>query len=372
MRIAIVGCGQLARMLALAGIPMGLRFSFLATESQEDTVCVQDLGLIVRYTPGDSAAELYRALGSPDIVTAEKEQLDVSLLVDLQNFCKVFPSPQAFSAGQHRYREKQLLDSLGVRCSDYVYRQSAQSAIEKLGLPFVAKSCELGYDGKGQSVIKSQLDAEQFDSQVVSDDTNANDFILERWIPFDREVSQISVRSREGEILHYPLTENLHRSAILHQSIAPAPDVTEQMVECARHYITQIMETLDYIGVIAMECFVVGQDLLVNEIAPRVHNSGHWTQLGSHTSQFENHIRAIIGAPLGSTSCVGVAGMLNLIGVNPPAFSSVSQFSQLHWYDKQVRPGRKLGHVNFIGDSIDEVNRQMSEYSTLHLSGEPS
>ncbi|MEH6911642.1 MAG: 5-(carboxyamino)imidazole ribonucleotide synthase [Oceanicoccus sp.] len=355
MHIAIIGCGQLSRMLALAGIPSGLKFSFINDGAQHDTSCVDGLGTVVEWQSGDLFSSLYTALGHPDIVTAEKEQLDISLLIGLQQHCTVHPNPEAFAICQDRYKEKQLLDTLQIPCARYTYGEPLDVSIEQLSLPIVVKSCRDGYDGKNQSVLKTQQDVETLKHTFTHQKTNIQDYIAEQWIPFDKEISLVSVRAENGEILHYPLTENRHINGILRQSIAPAPDISSELVTRAQAYLASIANELDYVGVIAMECFVMGDKLLVNELAPRVHNSGHWTQSGSLTCQFENHLRAITGAALGSTTHHGLTGMVNLIGTSKPDINQLSSNSKLHWYDKTVRPGRKLGHINFHEQNAEQL-----------------
>jgi len=312
MRIGIIGCGQLARMMALAGKAMGIDFCFVAGVG-EDMVCVAGLGNIVTWTSPDDAAELFTALGEPDCITVEKEQLDSAILKAFAPYCEVHPAIKAVEACQHRYREKSLLEKLGIPSAAFTFNAKAAVSVEKLGVPVVVKSCEDGYDGKNQWRIKSQQDAADFDQLTIS-----GDFITEQWINYDREVSQVSVRARNGEIRHYAMAQNVHDNGILARSLAPAPDLDVAIQQNARDYITAIMEELDYVGVLAMECFVVGDKLMVNELAPRVHNSGHWTQDGAVTSQFANHIRALAGMPLGACDAHGVTGMLNLIGCKQP------------------------------------------------------
>ena len=357
MHIAIVGCGQLSRMLALAGIPLGFKFSFVADDLGQDTRCVEQLGSVVHWHEAQTPAQLIEALGHPDVITTEKEQIDPTLLRSLQPFCTVHPNPDAFAALQDRSKEKQLLAELGVPSAPHVYRESAAEAAAKLSLPLVAKSCRGGYDGKNQQILRTAADVAAFDDRGEHDD-----YIIEQWIPFEREVSIISVRGRDGSIGHYPITENVHESGILKHSIAPARQVPEETVHAAQQYISRVMEATGYVGVMAMECFVVDGGLLVNEIAPRVHNSGHWTQTGCKTSQFENHLRAIAGLPLGGTDNHSIAGMVNLIGSGVPAETALSTHSTLHWYNKTARPGRKLGHVNFCSSSHDELLRQMDQF----------
>ena len=358
MRVAIVGCGQLSRMLALAGIPLGIQFSFINDNGAPDTVCVDGLGIVASWRQGDSVAALYEQLGRPQCVTVEKEQLDVELLIALEKHCPVYPNPLAVSACQNRHREKQLLEQLGIPASPYTFGQSAKETLASLALPVVAKSCSEGYDGKNQWVIRTEQDAQDFDEVAKQDD-----YIIEQWIPFEREVSQVSVRGIDGDIRHYPLAENQHTSGILTRTIAPAPDVNPALIVQAQDYMQRLLEELEYVGVLAMECFVTPKQLLVNELAPRVHNSGHWTQSGSLTSQFENHVRAVAGLPLGSTQAHGVAGMINLIGAAHPPLQSMSERCTVHWYNKSVRAGRKLGHVNFVAESLDGLQQDMARFS---------
>ncbi|MBC6428465.1 MAG: 5-(carboxyamino)imidazole ribonucleotide synthase [Cellvibrionales bacterium] len=360
MRIAIVGCGQLSRMLALAGIPMGIKFSFIA-EGDEDSRCVEQLGSVVRWQPGannnnNNVGDLYAALGKPLLLTVEKEQVDTDILYALQEYCTVHPNPAAFAACQHRYREKQLLEKLSIPCVDYCYGLPADAQAAGLDLPLVVKSCRHGYDGKNQWVLKTARDLADFLGQAREER-----YIVERQVAFEREISQVSVRSIKGEICHYPLTENWHERGMLVRSLAPAPGVSASLRRCAQDYVCRIMEALDYVGVLAMECFVVGDELLVNELAPRVHNSGHWTQSGGLCSQFENHLRALFGMPLGSARMPGAVGMFNLIGIERPPLDCAPADGALHWYDKTVRRGRKLGHINFCGATVEAVGEEIRD-----------
>ncbi len=361
MHIAIIGCGQLSRMLALAGIPQGLTFSFLASPD-EDTRCVEGLGSVVRLDADQQPARLYQALGKPDVLTAEKEQLDVGLLQQLAAFCAVHPNPSAFATCQDRLLEKQLLDKLGIANAAYRCVDTLDELTANRALPLLLKSRRDGYDGKHQYRLLDHASVQAFSDQLARENLDLRDFIAEQWIPFDRELSQLSVRNSRGDIQHYPLAENRHNHGILCQSMAPAAGLSQQLTQRAQQDISQAMTALDYVGVMAMECFVLGEQLLVNELAPRVHNSGHWTQSGSATCQFENHLRAICGVPLGSTSNHCVTGMLNLIGTHKPAAQQLLSNAKLHWYNKRVKPGRKLGHINFTGPSNDKVKQQMQTF----------
>lgn len=353
MHVAILGCGQLSRMLALAGIPMGFTFSFIAEEG-EDTRCVDRLGDVVVWGGEQSASDIYEALGRPDRLTVEKEQVDVELLQGMQPFCPVHPNPKAFAACQHRYNEKKLLENLSIPCAPFSYGQPENSDV---ALPVVVKSCRWGYDGKNQWVLKTSEDIEAFDPP-----DREEHYIVEKFIPFQREISQVSVRSVSGEIKHYPLAQNHHQDGILKQSVAPAPNISEQLSNAAQESIGRIMASLDYVGTMAMECFVVDdQTLLVNELAPRVHNSGHLTQAGSVTCQFENHIRALCELPLGSTESLRPAAMVNLLGTEKPPVDALTENASLHWYGKVVRPGRKLGHINVVDENYQSLLSQLEE-----------
>ena len=366
MRIAIVGCGQLSRMLALAGLPLGIKFSFINDSGAQKTDCVDGLGRIVslpkNWQTEQNTHELYNLLGKPDCISVEEEQVDVSLLQALEKYCDIYPNPEAIIACQHRYREKQLLEKLSIPTSPFVYSVSAKEALNTLQLPMVVKSCSDGYDGKNQWVLKTSEDIEHFDR------LNIQDFIIEAWIKFEREVSLVSVRAKNGDIQHYPLTDNVHESGILKQSIAPAIDKNNALTTKAQIYMESLLTELNYVGVMAMECFVINGELMINELAPRVHNSGHWTQVGSVTCQFENHVRALAGLALGSTKSLGTTGMINLIGTEKPPFESISALSKLYWYNKSVKPQRKLGHINFFDNDRENLVRQMNDFNQTIMS----
>lgn len=367
MHIAIVGCGQLSRMLALAGIPLGIKFSFINDDKSKDTRCVDGLGNIVVleavWQSVHDTYKLYDALGKPDHVTIEKEQVNSALLQALDLFCPVYPKVSAIKACQHRHSQKTLLAKLSITSSPYLYNVSAHQAMQQLDLPLVVKSCREGYDGKNQWILNTPTDVIQFDlmvAQEANENATLSDYIIEAWMPYDKEVSQISVRSVNGEIIHYPLTENTNENGMLKRSIAPANHISEQTVKLVQTNMEKLLTSLDYVGVLAMECFVVTDELIVNELAPRVHNSGHWTQVGSMACQFENHLRAIYGSKLGSTKLLGVAGMINLIGSKKPSMDTLLKSSKLYWYNKLTRERRKLGHINYLSTDFDSLSRQMS------------
>jgi len=344
MHIAIVGTGQLARMMALAGWRMGFTFAFLA-EPGENPLCVEGLGDVVERTPGLSGEALYKALGEPQVVTVERESVDVDLLKALQPHCSVHPSPEAVGISQHRGREKSYMRSIDIPTAPFRVITSAaelQAAVEELGYPVFVKSCEDGYDGKGQWKLddKAQLDA------VIEELPAEFDFVAEGMVKFDKEVSQIAARTEDGRCVFYPLTENQHSNGILVNSIAPAELSSPAVAEQAQQIAEKLLTTIDYVGVLSIEFFVVGDQLMVNEIAPRVHNSGHWTQAAGICSQFENHMRAISNSELGDTIPATFTGMINLLGEDASSDFLKQGNVEIHLYNKSLRPGRKVGHIN--------------------------
>ncbi|MCL6270837.1 5-(carboxyamino)imidazole ribonucleotide synthase [Sansalvadorimonas sp. 2012CJ34-2] len=361
-------------MLALAGWPMGFEFSFLA-DPRESTRCISGLGNTVTFANGMSAEEIYKALGQPDVITIEREAVDVPLLKELKAFCPVYPDPDIAWTIQNRHREKSLVHELGLATSPWSRIQGEESlpdAIEAIGgLPVVIKSTEDGYDGHNQWVLDTpdQIAAFESDRKLILKGESKHkhsllEWIVEKKISFEREISVIGARNVDGDITSYIPGENVHQNGILHTTIVPAPKLSETIRAKAENYISTLLEQTGYAGVLAVECFVVGDDLLINELAPRVHNSGHWTMDGADTSQFENHVRAIANLPLGSTQQYGVAGMHNLLGKTlsddttpPTALVKPKQF--LHWYGKTSRPGRKIGHVNVLASSQEELAEKL-------------
>lgn len=342
-RVAIVGCGQLARMLALAGWPLGFQFSFLAEAGESDD-CVRGLGPVVYRNAWTHISDLYRALGSPQVITVEKEHVDIELLRTLKQFCAVRPDTDIIRVCRHRGREKQFLADIGVPAAPFAWIDGVDDlpfAADQTGFPLIVKTCEMGYDGQNQWRLQDMPACLNF----VQSHPGLRDLIVESQIDFSRELSLIVIRSTSGAIEAYPPTENRHRNGILLSSIAPAkmqPGLHEQLVQIQ----TRILDHWDYVGVLTIECFEASGRILVNELAPRVHNSGHWTQQGCATSQFENHLRAITGMTPGNTRPHGHAAMVNLLGLNAPQSLWNDQNANIHLYNKIVRPGRKVGHIN--------------------------
>ena len=344
MNVGVLGGGQLGRMLALAGRPLGVHFRFLDPGAATP---VQDLGDFVRAEYTDREA-LRRFAEGLDVVTFEFENVPAEAAEYLAARLPVRPSPRALACTRDRLEERRALAEVGIPTADYRPVQTLDdllTAVEELGLPLVLKSRELGYDGKGQQVIRAGDEVSR-----IWDVHRRVPSIAERFIPFSRELSSVAVRTLDGALHFYPLVQNTHEQGILTETIAPAPRLDPALTGQAEGHVRALMNALDYVGVMAVEWFETGDGLLANEIAPRVHNSGHWTQDGAVTSQFENHVRAVLGLPIGSTEPVCARTvMTNLIGTLPDREAVLSDpTAHLHLYDKAPRPGRKLGHVNRV------------------------
>ncbi len=340
-RIGILGAGQLGRMLALAGYPLGLTFRFLDTTGEPPSA---ELGEFVHATSFEDEESLRSFAKDLSVFTFEFENVPAKSLEFLEKSASVYPGVRALKTSQDRLDEKEMFLKLGIEAPRFAAintEADLQKAVSEMGLPAVLKTRRMGYDGKGQFRLKQLSDV-----PLAWKALGGTPLLLESFVPFDRELSVIAVRSTTGEVAWYPLVQNEHRDGILRTSVAPAPGTSDVIEQTARGYVTKILRELDYVGVLALELFDVGGKLLANEIAPRVHNSGHWTIEGAETSQFENHLRAILGLPLGSTNACGVSCMVNLIG-KLPAVEAVLQLTgvHIHLYGKSEAENRKLGHI---------------------------
>ncbi len=337
--VGVLGGGQLGRMLGLAGRALGLELTFLDPTASSPAAAVGEL-LVADYT--DDAA--LQSLGAADVVTFEFENVPVAAVARLEQRCAVFPGSRALEVAQDRLSEKSCFRALGIGTPAFEAVESwpeLQGALQRIGLPAVLKTRRFGYDGKGQAVLRTESDA-----RAAFERLGGAPLILEGFVAFQRELSIIAVRSRSGEVACYPLVQNHHEGGILRKTLAPAPGVTDALQRSAREHVEKLLAHLDYVGALALELFEVDGQLLANEIAPRVHNTGHWTIEGARTSQFENHLRAILDLPLGSTEALSPCAMLNLIGVAPePSAVLAVPDAHLHWYGKEPRPGRKVGHI---------------------------
>jgi 5-(carboxyamino)imidazole ribonucleotide synthase len=347
MRLGILGGGQLGRMLALAGHPLGVRTTVLdpAADPCAAQVCDHIQGEF------DDYQALYKLAQSSDVVTYEFENVPVETARWLCERVPVYPPPRALELSQDRFVEKSFFKELAVPTPPFAAVESRtefDSALKRIGLPAVLKTRRFGYDGKGQAVLHTPADvAEAWESLA------GRPLILEGFVPFTRELSTIAVRGRGGETAFYPLVQNEHRDGMLYRTTAPAPSVSATLSTEAQKYSKTILDALGYVGVLAVEWFEINGSLVANEFAPRVHNSGHWSIEGAECSQFENHIRAILGWPLGLTDIPRPCEMLNLIGTHPPFEVVLKQpGTHLHWYGKTPRPRRKIGHVTYFGGSV--------------------
>ncbi len=354
MNVGIIGGGQLARMLVLAGYPLGLHFQIL------DPALDACAGQVATLIPGDydDVARLEALANWADVVTFDFENVPATAARLLEQRVSVYPSARSLATAQDRVAEKTLFWELGIPISSFATvdnQEELQDAVARVKLPAVLKTRQMGYDGKGQQIVRTP---EAVDSAWQA--LGGVPLILEGFVPFEREVSVLAVRSRHGETAFYPLAENHHCDGILRVSRAPYSDL--ELEREGWDHAQRLLDRLDYVGLLAIEFFVKDGHLIANEMAPRVHNSGHWTIEGAETSQFENHLRAILGLPLGSTAAVGHTVMLNCIGEMPEQAAVLAvPGTHYHDYGKASRPGRKVGHLTLRRDDpatlADELAR---------------
>lgn len=352
-KIAVVGSGQLAQMMAQSKAAEGHDFYFIAGPN-EDTRCVDGLGTVVRQQYGQSAEALFNELNHPDVITVEKEHVDCDLLTELNQFTQVHPNPDFLRIAKDRAMEKDFLAEHDIPVVPYrVVKEHSElyEAINAVGYPVIVKSTQGGYDGQNQWSLSEDSDIEK----TKLNECPINELVVEKRIKFDLEFSIIAARNTKGEIKVYPLALNHHRNGVLLTSIAPFKQLPDELAQQAEQISRHVLESQNYVGVLSIEFFLSENQIYVNEMAPRVHNSGHWTMDGAETSQFANHVHAILGEELGSTEITKPVGMINLLGVAP----DLSQFRDYEMsaydYNKTIRPGRKMGHLNFIfSEQVDE------------------
>jgi 5-(carboxyamino)imidazole ribonucleotide synthase len=345
MRIGIIGAGQLGQMLGFAARDLDIEVRFL---DPSDNPPAAQCGKVIQSAFDDPVA-LVALADTCDVITYEFENVPVAALQHIEGVAPVYPPATALRHSQDRLDEKELFKELDIPLPGYHAidtRTDMDVAADKLGLPMVIKTRRFGYDGKGQFVVKQIADLD-----VAWEELGSQELIAEQWVPFDYEISCIGVRSISGEIAIYPLSRNVHTDGVLRTSRSPVDE--PELAAKASDYVHRLLGHLDYVGVLALELFVTGNELLANEFAPRVHNSGHWSIEGSETSQFENHLRAILDLPLGSTASTGHAGMVNLIGEISDATRAIG-IGVLHDYGKAPRAGRKLGHVTVVADTAEQ------------------
>jgi 5-(carboxyamino)imidazole ribonucleotide synthase len=338
-RVGVLGAGQLGRMLGLAGRTLGLDFLFVDPAANPPAKAVGE-HLALDY---GSPAALAR-LAECEVVTYEFENVPVAAARELAQRTLVYPPVGALAVAQDRLHEKTCFAELGIPTPpffDVTSREDLFGALETLGYPAVLKTRRFGYDGRGQAVLRTEADAERAFAEL-----GHVPLLLEGFVAFERELSLIGARSPNGDVRFYPLLENHHRSGILRLTLAPAPNVTPERQAMAEGYLRALFERLGYVGVLTLELFQTAGRLVANEMAPRVHNSGHLTIEAARTSQFEQHLRAVLGLPLGSTELIEPSAMLNCIGSLPDAAAVLAvPDAHLHDYGKLPRAGRKVGHV---------------------------
>lgn len=355
MKVLVLGSGQLAQMMYLAAAPLGVEV--LAVD-------VSDNSVVNPVTKQQHEFDLAMAIEEANAITVEFEHIPEALLALVEESGKLSPNVQSIMAGADRVREKKLLEAHSVANCPHVIIDNLEQLTavnEKLGDKIIFKASRDGYDGYGQWRMKSVSDIEGLRPIFAGLDLQKVPLIAETMSMFDREISVVGVRDSQGNIRCFHIAENLHHEGQLHVSVAPATNLTQQLKIQASDIFATIANGLDYIGVLAVELFQVGDKLLVNEIAPRVHNSGHWTQEGADTCQFEQHIRAVLGFPLGSTKTKSVTAMINIIGCTSFSRDLIAiEGCHLHWYGKTLRDKRKMGHINVIADNYVDLGNKLT------------
>jgi len=345
VKVAIIGAGQLGQMLALAGYPLGIRCEFY---DREPDAPGGQVGPIVTGA-FDDLPRLENLARRADVVTFDWENVPVASLAPLARLAPVYPQPAALAVAQDRLLEKTLFRDLGIPTPPFApvdLRRDLDAAVARIGLPGVLKTRRFGYDGKGQARLTTRADIAPAWHAL-----GGEPLIYEGFVHFRREVSLLAARSSRGEVAFYPLAENVHEHGVL--AVTRAPLRAPALERAAQRHLRALFDRFGYVGVLAVEFFVAGGRLVANEMAPRVHNSGHWTIEGCETSQFENHLRAILGLPLGATTARGFAAMRNFIGRMPDRDRALA-VPGLHLHDygkREARPGRKLGHATVLAPS---------------------
>ena len=360
-RLAILGGGQLAWMLALAADPLGVSVAVLDPSPEACAGRIAD-HVIAAY---DDPAGLDRVSEGVAVVTYEFENVPAAAVTRLvERGISVLPTPASLVVTQDRLREKELLADLGIAIAPYVVidgPDDVPKALATVGVPGILKKRRLGYDGKGQIRI---ADGDAF--AVAVTELGGTDLIYEGFVEFARELSVVVARAADGTVAVYPVVENLHRDGILAVTQAPAPSLDSIVAEAAQAAGIAVAEALGHIGVLCVELFETAGGIVANEIAPRVHNSGHWTIEGAVTSQFANHVRAVLGLPLGDASARGAAAMVNLVGGLPPIEQLLAvPGAGVHLYGKQPRPGRKLGHVAVVAEDAKALSGPLARVRVL-------
>jgi len=370
-KIGVLGAGQLGRMLALSGYPLELDFHFYDT-SGKPSVGLGDITIDTKADIENPALAAF--LNDVDVVTYEFEHIPLELTQHIESQTDLFPPSRSIKVCQNRAEEKALFTKLGIPTPKYHIVNNAKelkAAVEDLGCPVVAKTTTEGYDGKGQFVIRSIEQCSEAWDSIGNSPKGKMTLIAEEFVDFKRELSVIAARSKNDDMVVYPLAENSHHEGILRYSIAPAPHLNKEISDQAVTYVKELMHELGHVGILTLELFETKNGLVANEMAPRVHNSGHWTIEGCASSQFENHLRAICGLPLGNTDAYSPTCMINIIAVKGDIESIMSlPYAHVHLYGKEERAGRKLGHITVKADTLEELNWRVQNIASF-LPGNP-
>ena len=358
-RIGVLGGGQLGQMLGLAAIPLGLECVFY-DPAPDAPARVAGRHVCAAWNDREALA---RFAESVDVITFEFENVPTASLAFLASLRPVRPGVRSLELTCDRIREKEFLRDAGVPVQPFASVDSQADldlALATVGPHGVLKTRTLGYDGKGQRVVRTATEL-----APAWNDLGCRPCIYEAFVPFDREVSVIATRALDGSTVVYPIVENLHTHGILFRSIAPAR-IPDALAAAATRHARSVLEGLRHVGTLALEMFVADNTLVANEIAPRVHNSGHWTMQGARTSQFENHMRAVAGLPLGDAGVHGYAAMVNLIG-GVPAVAEVLALpgASAQYYGKSPRPGRKVAHMNVVASTREELLARLEPLEAL-------
>ncbi|MGB2427021.1 MAG: 5-(carboxyamino)imidazole ribonucleotide synthase [Alteromonas sp.] len=360
MRVLVYGDGQLAQMLNLAGVPLGIDVS---------AVNVKDHSIVNPVDKTPYCESLKQAMEEAKALTVEFEHVPLDLLEQANVTEKLNPSFEAIRIGADRVLEKRFLERVGVaNCQHLIITEHDQldNIVDELGERVIIKASLDGYDGYGQWRLNGAAQLPALKEQLAELNLKAVPLIAEKMVSFQRELSLIGARNAQGQVSVYPLAENKHHEGQLHVSVAPAPDTTDALTQQALEIFTTIVEDLKYVGVLAVEMFQIGDQLIVNELAPRVHNSGHWSIHGAETSQFENQLRAVLNLPLGNMSAHSVSAMVNIIGCGSIAKEVLAVSGcHLHWYGKTVRAKRKMGHINVVAEDYAQLAQRLNELARL-------
>lgn len=359
--IGILGGGQLGRMMAISAKEMGYKVAVL--DPKENSPCgqVADIEIIGAYNDLEAAKRLSEV---SDVITYEFENIDADLAEWLVDNSYLPQGSKLLAITQDRQFEKEAIVNSNLKVAPYRLIDSKEkltNALADIGFPAVLKTCRGGYDGKGQSVIRSETDIEM----AVNDVLSKGKCVLEKWIPFDKEISVIVTRNVSGEIITFPVAENIHVDNILSASIVPAR-VDNTIQDRAKAMAVELGKSIELVGTLAVEMFLTHEgEIYINELAPRPHNSGHYTMNACETSQFEQHIRAVCNWPLGSTKLVQPAVMMNILGEHlKPVLKEVSSYKRgkLHLYGKEeAKEKRKMGHITFIGEKVETILEEIKD-----------